>query len=508
MANRTKNGIRNIGAGVINNFVLLLFPFFTRTILARTLGSDYLGLSSLFKSILTVLNLSELGIGSAMVYSMYKPVAEEKLSQVGALLHLYKKVYRIIGVVILLAGGVMLPFVPYLINGDVPSEVSVYLLYLIYLFNTAISYFAFAHKKALLIAYQRNDVISNINTVLSAVTYTLQIVLLITLKNYYFYVLVLPIFTLIENLYTAVLVQRRFPNIKECGYVTQEEKSKIKEHVKGIALQKVCSTSRNTFDSIVVSLYLGLTAIASYNNYYFIMKSVHSVLYLIPNSIRSTIGNSVACESVEKNYKDFSTMTMIYMWLSGICCACMISIYQPFMYLWMGEEMLLPFGTVILFCFYFFELCMSDIIALYKDSAGLWWYGRYRTILEAISNLILNFLLGWLWGINGILLATIITILFIGHGYGGYIVFHYYFKGKKYTRYILEQLRYMCVIVVACIVAWWLCEKFISEGFVGIVVRAIISVIVSTMIFFIAFWKCQSFNDAILFLKSIVKKIK
>lgn len=508
MASRTRNGVRNIGAGLINRIILLLFPFLTRTILARVLGSDYLGLSSLFKSVLTVLSLSEFGVGSAMVFSMYKPVAENDLAHVGALLRLYKKIYRIIGTIILVIGGGVVPFIPLLIKGEVPKDINIYILYFIFLINTVLSYFAFAHKKALLIAYQRNDIISNINTVLSALTYSVQIAMLLLLKNYYLYVIVLPIFTLIENLYTAILTQKRFPEIKERGAISQEEKSKIKEHVKGIALQKFCSTSRNTFDSIIVSMYLGLTAIAAYNNYYFVLKSVHSVLYLIPNSIRSTIGNSVACETVEKNYRDFRTMTMLYMWLSGMCCAGLVTLYQPFMFLWMGEDLLLPFGTVILFCFYFVELCMSDIIALYKDSAGLWWYGRYRTISEAGANLILNFLLGWFWGINGILLATIITILFLGHGYGGYIVFHYYFKGKKYTQYILEQLRYLLVIAVASGMAWWICEKIMLGGLGGLVVRAIICVLISNVVFVVVFWKNESFKDAKLFVKSIIKRIK
>jgi len=493
---RTKNGIRNIGAAIVNSSILLLLPFITRTAIIRILGSNYLGLSSLFSSIFTVLNLADLGFGSALVFSMYKPVADNDKEKVSALLNMYRRIYYIIGIVIFIAGLTLMPFLHYLIKGPWPINVNIYLLYLIYLINTSISYFIFSYKQALFIAYQRSDILSNIKTIISLAIYTLQLVILITIRNYYVYVIVLPVFTIIENIITAVIANRLFPDLSCKGKITIPEKRIIRDHVKGIALQKICSVSRNSFDSIVISFYLGLTTVAIYGNYYYIMSSIHNILYLIPNSIRASVGNSIACESVEKNYRDFKVISFIYMWLSGWCCICLLCLYQPFMQLWMGNHYMFPPETMLLFCFYFYELSMSDIISLYKDGAGLWWYGRYRTIIEAVANLVLNFVLGAIWGVNGIIAATIITIFFLGLGYGGYIVYAYYFKTKKFSEYILSQLSNIGITAFAGAITLFSCFLLPTKGIMNFLCRVSICIIIPNIIFWVIYRKLKYYAEA------------
>jgi O-antigen/teichoic acid export membrane protein len=500
---RSSNGMRNIGAGVLNRGILILLPFIIRTIVVYTLGSSYLGLSSLFLSILMVLNLSELGFGSALVYSMYKPVAIDDKLKIRALLKLYRKIYQLIGIAILLVGLVLTPFLTSLIKGQWPSDINIHILYLIYLFNTAISYFVFAHKRALLTAYQRSDVISNINTIISISIYLLQIVILLATQNYYLYVCIFPLFTIIENLWISFATNRRFPDLICEGSLPRTDKLAIKEHVKGIALQKIASTSRHAFSSIIISMYLGLTMIAIYSNYYFIMISIHMFLYQIPNAIRAIVGNSIASESLDKNYKDFNSMYLIYMWISGWCAVCLMVLYQPFMLLWMGNEMMLPLETTILFCIYFVLLSMSDIVALYKDGAGLWWFGRYRVAIEAILNLILSFIFGWLWGINGILISTILTITFIGHGYGGYIVFHYYFKTKQYGTFILKQLGYLLIIAIVAALTYYVCSLLPMTGILALIIKAFICLIFTNILFGLILRKHVHYEQAKLFALNI-----
>ena len=180
---RTKNTVRNISAGLINKVVMLLFPFVIRTILIKHLGSDYLGLSSLFTSILQVLNLTELGFSSAIVYSMYKPLAEKDTKTICTLMNFYKKIYRIIGLIIIIFGMLLIPFLPKLIHGSYPETINITILYLIYLFNTGVTYFLFAYKSSLLNADQRNDIINNVNTIVGSVQYIMQIIILIVFKN-------------------------------------------------------------------------------------------------------------------------------------------------------------------------------------------------------------------------------------------------------------------------------------------------------------------------------------
>ena len=500
---RTSNSIRNINSAFINRLFLIILPFIARTILVKTLGSDYLGLNGLFTSLLTVLNLSELGFGSALVYCMYKPIAQNDKDHIKALLGLYKIIYQKIGLSILTIGILLTPVLPYLVKNSYPSDINLYYLYFIYLLNATISYFAYAYKQALLIAYQRKDITTNINTLTSIILYILQILSLIFTKDYYVYVWLYPIFTVINNVITGYYAYKYYPDITPSGEVKKEEIVQIKTHVKGLAIQRLCSTSRNAFDSIAISMFLGLTSIAIYNNYYAIMNAVHVFLYQIPEAIRSSVGNSIASESKEKNYELFNTINIGYCILSGICCSGLICLYQPFMLLWMGKDLLLPFHTVILFCLYFVLLSFGDTIALFKDGAGLWWQGRYRTIIESVSNLILNFVLGYYLGIDGIIIATIITVLFLGIGYGGYILFYYYFSEESYKLFLAKQLYLLLIIVIICSLSFYFCNQIQTNDWLGLAYKLLLCLFISISLFFMCFFRNQYFIK----LKNKIKRI-
>jgi len=508
MDSRTKNGVRNIVAGFINRVLLIILPFISRTIIIYTLGSKFLGLGSLFTSILTVLNLSELGFGSALVFSMYKPVAENNKKSIGAHLNFYKTIYKWIGITILLFGIAFVPFLSKIIKGDLPEGVNIYVIYFIFLLNTSISYFAYAHKKALLIAYQRSDVLSNVNSLISISTSIVQIAFLLLIPNYYIYVIIYPLFTIIDNIWTNYITRKKYPDIEPNGKISVEERRDIIKHVKGIALQKICSTSRNSFANIIISMFLGLTTIAKYGNYYYIMNAVHVFLYQIPNSIRASVGNSITSESLDKNYKDFNSMYLIYMWISGWCATCLVCLYQPFMELWMGKEMMFPLTTVILICLYFVLLSLSDIIALYKDGAGLWWEGRYRVVIEAVTNLILSFLFGWLWGVNGILIAPIITITFIGHVYGGYIVFHYYFKTKSFSKFILNQIFLLSIICVVSLSSYLILHCMPVKGCSMFIIYPVFLIIVTNIFYWLLFRLHPHYKGSIEFAKNILSIVR
>lgn len=159
---RTKNATRNIIFGVILKVYQILVPFLMRTAMIYLMGVQYLGLNSLFASVLQVLNLAELGVGSAMIYSMYKPIAEDNNTAICALMKLYRTYYRIIGFIIAAVGLALTPFIPKLISGDVPQGINIYVLYLLNLGATVLSYWLFAYKNSILQAHQRVDVVSKV----------------------------------------------------------------------------------------------------------------------------------------------------------------------------------------------------------------------------------------------------------------------------------------------------------------------------------------------------------
>lgn len=206
-----KNTSRNIVWGIVNRIFAFLIPFVMRTVLIRVLGSEYLGLDSLFASILQMLNTAELGFSAAVVFSMYKPIAQGDRDNICALLNLYRKAYRIIGAVILTVGMLLTPMLPMLIKGHVPSDLNLYILYFIFLGNTVIGYWMSAYKKSLLSAHQREDLNTNANTLFTLGKAVIQLVLVFIFRNYYLYLIIMPLASLAENIYIDRLTRRLFP---------------------------------------------------------------------------------------------------------------------------------------------------------------------------------------------------------------------------------------------------------------------------------------------------------
>lgn len=503
---RTKNTKRNTIWGTIEKIVLIVLPFATRSILLYLFGSQYLGLNGLFSSILQVLNMADLGIGTAIVFSMYKPIAEDNEEELCALLALYKKAFRIIGLIVLVAGLALVPFLSNFIEGDVPSDVNIYVVYLIYLFNTSISYFLFAYKKSLLHAYQRNDITTKVATALVIVQYGLQIGLLFVFSNYYLYLLVLPLITIISNIITAIITKKMFPSIEARGKVKKETFRKIKKEVGGLCISKICGVSRNSLDSIFISSFWGLEQVAIYGNYFYIMNAVHSFLTVFSTSVMAGVGNSLVCESAEKNHSDFKIMTFLFSWLGGWLACTLLCLYQPFMKLWVGDSFMFPFSTMSLFCIYLYSLSLSTVKSVYEAAAGLWWQNRKRALLELFANLFLNYFLGKVWGATGVILATIITMVLVNIIYGYQIVYKNLFSNKSLAKYYISLFLYSVVVLTVSALTYYLCSLIKIEGIACIFIRLGICAIIPNALFLLVYFRSSIFADSMPIVKRLLKK--
>ena len=191
-------------------------------------------------------------------------------------------------------------------------------------------------------------------------------------------------------------------------------------------------------------MYLGLITVAMYNNYFFVINGVNSFLGVLCASITAGVGNKIATESTERNYEDYKKLHFYFMWIAGWCMVCMMCLYQPFMRIWMGEELMFPNHIMFLFCYYFIMLKQGDINSVYYSAAGLWWHGKFRSIIEAVLNLSLNFILGRFFGVTGILLATIISFTCV-YFYGSKFTFTEYFKNGMLKKFYLDNLLYLII---------------------------------------------------------------
>ena len=503
---RTENTELNIVFGFLNKIVTLFLPFAVRTVFIYTLGAEFLGLNSLFVSILQVLNLTEMGFASAIVYSMYQPIADGNNDLVCALLALYRKAYKIIGLVIVLLGLCIMPFLRHLIKGEIPDGINMYILYLMVLSNTVLSYFLFAYKQSLFMANQEQRFVDNIASVTSVIKSILQIILLVIYKNYYFYLVVTPIFTIVNNLIIGVVTARRFPQFKAEGRLPKATLYTIKKNIGGLMIQKLCRTTRNSLDSIIISAFIGLTATALYNNYFLIITAIHGLLSIFTSSMQGSVGNSVATESVEKNHEDMQKFTFMFAWISGVCTVCLVCVFQPFMTLWLGEEMLLPNHIMLAFCFYLYLLTAGDVSSIYTSAAGLFWEQRWRAVIESIANLVLNLILGKYLGLFGIVTATIISILSINFIYGTSIDYKFYFKNGKLYQYYLNSFLYMGVTTSVCGYMIFITNKIHINGWTGLIVKAVLAFFCANMIYFIVYCKNKYFKASFSMIRRIVTK--
>lgn len=479
---RTKNASRNIFFGVILKIYQILVPFLMRTAMIYLMGVQYLGLNSLFTSVLQVLNLAELGVGSAMVYSMYKPIAEDDNITICALMKLYRTYYRVIGLVIAVVGCALTPFIPYLIKSDVPAGINIYILYLLNLGATVLSYWLFAYKNSILQAHQRTDVVSKVTLVTSTIQYGLQLFVLWAFHNYYLYVIVMLATQALTNIVTAVCANKLYPQFKPKGDIPKEEVKQINQRIKDLFTAKLGTTIVNSADTIVISAFLGLTVLAIYQNYYYIMTSVVGFLMIIMSSCTAGIGNSLVTESMEKNYSDFRKLNLFITWIAGICVCCFLNIYQPFMILWAGEEYLLSFGCVILMCLYFYLYVTNHLMATYKDAAGMWHEDRFRPLCASMFNLALNLFLVRYIGIFAIILSTVLSYILVNMPWLIHNLFKVVFKRNKndFVRYYLKNIVVIiCAAIITCMMCIWLPEK----GIFTIILRLIISVSVPNIVF-------------------------
>lgn len=481
---RKKNTIRNIEAGLINKIITIVCPFILRTILINILGTEYLGLSSLFTSILQVLSLSEMGIGSAMVFSLYQPISEDDTNRIRELVSLYQVIYRRIGIFIFSAGLLVLPFLPYLIHGSIPADVNLYVLYLLYLANSSESYFLSAYKSTILSAHQRRDIISNIGLITHILLYVIQISCLIGFKKYYMYVIWLPIFTAVENMATAIYVNRHFKEYIIKVKYSKKDLSVLLTKVKDLFGHKLSQVVTNSVDTIVISSFLGLQMVTLYNNYFYLMSAVAGILDILYQGVLAGIGNSLFSESKKKNKKDFLKFTIINSWIIGWCSICFLCLYQPMMKIWMGDELMLSFNTVVLMSIYFYVWKIRQTVLIYKDAAGMWDIDRGRPYIEIAVNLIVNIILVQLIGINGIVISTIISMVSISIPWETNAFFKAYFKSGlvEYTKLILQYLIYT---FIAALCTYMICNTVPEIGITGFVIRIIVCIIVPNLIILI-----------------------
>lgn len=506
---RTQNIKKNLIFNIIKYVTNLLLQFVLRTVLIYYMGAEYLGLNGLFSNIFSFLNLAELGIGSAIVFSMYKPIAENDIEKVKSLQNLYKKFYIIISIIVGVLGAVLTPFIKYFMSGGVEADINVYVLYIMYLAYTLVGYWS-AHKRSLLFAYQRNDVENKIKTVCSFIMVGIQIVVLILTKNYYLYFSISILFALVECVMVQVVANKLYPEINgKAEKLDSVTKKEITKNVTAISMHKVGSAVVFSTDNILISSLLGVAILGVYSNYSLIITSLSTFLSLISNALKASAGDLIASSNVDYVYERYKKTNFIFVYFSAMTTICLATLLQPFILKWTGSsEYLLDFSTVLLLCLSYYLGGMRGGAGLYKDAAGLFWQDRWKPIVESIVNIVASIGLAYVMGINGIVVGTIISTLVAPFWVEPKVLYKYYFK-KSVKPYFLRYALDFAIMLVCGVATYFICSLIPDTTILWLVVKFISCFAISNMLLILAYLPTGDIKNSIEIAKNVLHiKIK
>lgn len=481
MKSRTFNSKRNLIYGIISSLLVPILGFLVKTVLNRCFNIDYIGLTSLFNSVIEVLNLAELGFSSAVVVYLYRPIHENNDGEVCRILSYYRKVYLCIGAIITAVGILFLPFIKNLIGSPERINENIVYIYLIYIANTSVSYFLFAYKEALLNALQRFDITKKIYLSVNIFKCCGQIIAIYYCNNFYLYVIILFLSTIVYNLSIEYISEVYYQQYVPVGVINHEIRNKIRKQVAGVAIGKLLDVTRNSLDTLVLTAFLGLDVAGIFNNYLFVFSTIIGIMWVITSAIQGSVGNSIVSETKEKNRNDLFKMEFLYNFIITSATTVLCISYQPFMILWMGEELLLGDYEVGLFISYFYVMAINGVRNAYFYALGFWWKAKWYVILESFTNLIFNIIFGRIYGVIGILATTVFTIIVFNYICITNLIFRDYFKKGLFIYYRNRVLNVIFTIII-CQISLYISSIISFGGIMGIMINTSICIILSGLL--------------------------
>ena len=488
---RTDKSIRNAFFALAGHFVGILAMFACRTAFIRILGAGYLGVSGLFGNVLSILSLAELGIGSAILVSLYKPLAEKEEPKIKALMNVYRKAYHIIGITVFGIGMLIFPFLNVLMK-DKPDVSSLDLIYFLYVLDSAFSYFL-SYKVILVDADQNGYIVNLFDTGFIVAQNLFQIFLLVTTRNFILYMCIQVGTTLLRNLVLSRRADRMYPllkTLKGCK-LDRDEKKRIVRNVGAMLSHEVGNVVVNGTDNLLISSFVGVIWVGLYSNYLLIVTTLQGVLGRMLGAVTASIGNLNATEDGEKPYRVFKTLLFMNFWLYGFCAVCLWILFEPFIRLWAGPDFILDSGITLIIVVNFYIGGMRSATLAYRDTLGLFWNDRFKPLAEAAINLVASILLlKWL-GIAGVLWGTLISTLTTSFWIEPYILYKYAFH-KPLRGYFAMYAAYFFATLCAAIVTWRVSMLLRSSGLWELVLKGVLCLVLPNLLFLACFFRSSA----------------
>lgn len=492
MVNRKQKALKNIIIAFFSNILIYLLSLFTSKIIKEKLGLDILGLNGVLTNIISILSLTELGVGSAITFALYEPLVHNNKELIKSIMAFYKRTYRIIALLVAVIGLLLLPVIPLFIKGSLFSKKYLFIVYLLFLMNSVLSYLLI-YKRTLIVADQRNYIVT---TVTLFYTYALKIFQLVAVyftSNYILFLLIQIICTLIYNLIISFICDKLYPFLKAPSKkLDQEYYQIIIKKIKALFFHSIGSVIVLGTDNILISYFCGITEAGRYTTYLSIINMIGTIIILVFDNLRDTLGNFLVTETKERKRHLFHNLVFMNQTLVSIFSICLVLLLTPFIQIWFGQDTVLPNYIVIImiFCFYIQKnmLCVGSM----KTAAGLFEQDKFVPIYESCVNLVASILLAKKFGIVGIVLGTIISTLSGPFLFQAIIVFKNIFNENPIKYFITFGTYFFRFVFVLLITKYFFNHviKFVPTNILNFFVEAVfIFIFVSILWFFTVFWK-------------------
>lgn len=492
-ASRTEHSARNTTAAVIGRVMAILLGYISRVVFTHTLSTDYVGINGLFTDILNVLALSELGVGTAITYALYKPISEKDIEKQKSLMQLYKCFYRIVAVIVCVAGLMVVPFMDILIK-DQPAVDHLLLIYLMYLANSVVSYLLI-YKKTLIDAHQLSYVTVLYQMFFQVLHNVLQIVVLLLTKNYILYLSMLIICTIAGNICISCKADKMYPYLKDKKVkpLPKEEKDGIYQNIRAMLMHKVGNVIVNNTDNLLLSALVGTLSVGRYSNYFLVIGSVRQVLNQVFQGITASVGNMGVEESKERIHKIFDATFFVGQWMYGVATICLYEAVDLFVGISFGEQYVFPASVTVILCVNFYLTGMRQATLVFRDSMGLFRYDRYKSLAEAAINLVVSLILGHYYGTVGVFLGTMISTVTTSLWVEPYVLYKYRLQTSSVPYFVRYGL-YAGVTVLLGVGIHRLCGQITGNVWVMCFGRMIISFVAVNLVYLVLYHRTKEFR--------------
>ena len=497
---RSENSIKNIVVNIGGQLFSILLSFLCRTVFIWTLDAVYLGVSGLFSNILSLLSVAELGIGTAITFSMYQPLAKNDRKKIAALMGLYKKAYHVIGCIVAVAGLALTPFYRSLINNP-PDIPNLTLIYLLYVFNSVITYF-FSYKQTIIVADQKSYICVLYQYGFSIIQNIVQILILFATKNFILYLCTQIIFSFFTNFVLSKKADKMYPYLKTFQNETlgNADKASITKNIKAMFLHRIGGAVVNGTDNILISKFFGLTSAGIYSNYFLITNTLAGLPSQIFSGITASVGNLGALENDKKSYHIYLSIHFAGFWIFSFCSISLFCLFNSFIPLWTRKDLTLSVVTVFFIALNFYATGMRQATLMFKNAFGLFWYDRYKAIIEAAVNLSASVILARHIGVAGVFLGTFISTITVDFWVEAVVLFRHGFH-RPVAPYFTRYLFYFVLTFAVGFLTWYCCSLTGELSFRSFLLKCGICLIVPNTLFFFVFGRTKEFE----YLKNYMK---